>query len=308
MKILSGSMLLTASFVLFGCSGNVFEGVDKPAEKNNLESASRALEDGNPEKAIKILLAMLPDSAANIVTNSDPTDPAYEANLAAAVGDIDAHKEVLAALARAYPEKQGVNLLDMAARLNAAQKSKTALALVEEDDPVTTFMQLVPDALAGDNRSVGIPDLNRGISIANIFLSSCQADVDSATPCAKQDVMITAIVNMVGFAASLKSYDDSPENGSITAEEAGDIPFANGAEAYRYAKSASLRLGNYSDLSPNSADITKAKCKFDDAISKIEAQTCIPADKTSDECIGEKLVHYLVCTSDKSCSVASCNG
>lgn len=308
MKMFSRSMLLTASFVVFGCSGNVFEGVDKPAEKNNLESASRALEDGNPEKAIRILLSMLPESAATIITNADPTDPAFEANLTAAIGDVDANKDVLAALARAYPEKQGVNLLDMVARLNEAQKTKTALALVEGDDPVTTFMQLVPDALAGDNRSVGIPDLNRGISIANIFLSRCQSDVNSATPCSKQDVMITAIVNMVGFAASLKSYDDSPENGSITAEEAGDIPFADGADAYRYAKSASLRLGDYSDLSPNSADITKAKCKFDDAISKIEAQTCIPVDKTSDECIGEQLVHYLVCTSDKSCSVASCNG
>ena len=254
--------VLSSLIALLACGGNVFKSVEK---EDPDQDAIKAMEDQDPDKAIRILTDALGSDIEQIINDSSAST--LSQNLRAAIGDDEDKARRLSLLSAAYAQKYGLDPLSVA--LKMAESSGGG-----DGNGITALFPVLPEAtaenIAGIDKALGI-------------LQAIPAERFTKADFYKQSILFSASMALRSKAL------DADGDGTISASEIISMT-ANDATTILSQLSGAAEAMGGADL--NSESIAAVA----DQIDSLEAAIASQEGATQEE----KLKNYLASTGQSS--------
>ncbi|MCB9228697.1 MAG: hypothetical protein H6618_03715 [Deltaproteobacteria bacterium] len=195
--------------VILSCGKNSFRDAEAAPPT---EEASKALEEGNPEKAIRILLEDLGSSVEHIYNGmSAMTSSEISSALQSEILKLSGTKKTessssLSILASAHAQSFGIDPLDIALSLITSGNDESSSG---SSNTITLLYPVLPDATS-ENKA--------GLSQAIAILNAIPQEELTKADFFKQSLFLTANMSLI-----TKTFDTDPADGEITLNELGSL-------------------------------------------------------------------------------------
>ncbi len=269
---------------LAGCGNNAFKSLEKK-EDDGTQLALAALQANDPDKAIALMLKIIPTAAQNIVTAKNARDTDFATSLAAATQDIPARRETLSVLSSSYAQRGGIKPLSIIIELQKIQENEKSSALAldvnSELEAIAQFFPLFPTLASID---LTPDDQERALQILKAIGKDEQAS----------DKLSKAIMTMSIFITDAKKYDTDRDK-LISAEEAALISVTEAQFIYKMMGESRAAIADFQQVS-DVQQLNKMKAKVDSFIAEVNT---LAGANASDAQLAEAIRQFIVKSSNR---------